>query len=158
MLGYSLRKGSPLKTLNLKLFIAGVGEEYENLLSQVKELGLENDVVFLQSFDKNIDLWPVLDIYVQASDEESFGMAAAEALCIGIPTLVSNGGALPEVIGKDGFVFRKGEVDDLVKKLEFFIENLSNLKNQFQQSKEEYRNKYSVEIMVKNYNRFYNSL
>jgi glycosyltransferase involved in cell wall biosynthesis len=37
--------------------------------------------------------------------EESFGLVAAEAMLNGIPVLASNRGALPDTIGKGGFVF-----------------------------------------------------
>jgi glycosyltransferase involved in cell wall biosynthesis len=37
--------------------------------------------------------------------EESFGLVAAEAMLNGIPVLASNRGALPDTLGKGGFVF-----------------------------------------------------
>ncbi len=36
---------------------------------------------------------------------ESFGLAAAEAICNGIPGLASNRGSLPEIVGEAGFLF-----------------------------------------------------
>jgi glycosyltransferase involved in cell wall biosynthesis len=37
--------------------------------------------------------------------EESFGLVAAEAMLNGIPVLASNRGALPDTLGKAGFLF-----------------------------------------------------
>jgi glycosyltransferase involved in cell wall biosynthesis len=41
--------------------------------------------------------------------EESFGLVAAEAMLNGIPVLASNRGALPDTLGKSGFVFEIAE-------------------------------------------------
>ena len=49
-----------------------------------------------------LELFQSSDIFVFPSLMEGFGMAPVEAMATGIPTLVSDRGALPEVVGKGG--------------------------------------------------------
>ena len=44
-------------------------------------------------------------LFVMPSFDEGFGLPALEAMACGTPTLVSNGGALPEVVGDAGLIF-----------------------------------------------------
>jgi glycosyltransferase involved in cell wall biosynthesis len=49
-------------------------------------------------------------VYAQLSAYESFGMAVAEAMACGCAPVVSNRGALPEVVGDAGYVAPYGDV------------------------------------------------
>lgn len=47
--------------------------------------------------------------YVQPSWTEGFGLPVLEAMAIGVPVIVSDGGALPEVVDEAGLVVKLGE-------------------------------------------------
>lgn len=66
-----------------------------------------------ETFFRDIDL-----LVVPSRLPETFGLVVAEAMAYGVPTLVSDAGALAEVAGeKNPWVFRAGEVDDLTRAL-----------------------------------------
>lgn len=71
---------------------------------QAQELGLEKRVTWLD-FVPDEDL-PILyagaDLFVWPSVYEGFGLPPMEAMASGVPVIVSNGGALPEVVGSAG--------------------------------------------------------
>ena len=76
------------------LTVGGDGDpSYElTLKKNVKALGLASQVEFsgfLQEEDK-IRAFSEADIFVQPSHQESFGIAAAEALAAGVPVVVSD--------------------------------------------------------------------
>lgn len=65
------------------------------------------------------ELFQQIDMLVVPSKvPESFGLVAAEAMSARVPLLVSDAGALPEVVGKDyPWIFEKNNVDSLAQKI-----------------------------------------
>jgi glycosyltransferase involved in cell wall biosynthesis len=53
-------------------------------------------------------------LLVFPSMEEGFGLPALEAMASGTPVIVSDGGALPEVIGQAGLIFRAPDQNELI--------------------------------------------
>jgi glycosyltransferase involved in cell wall biosynthesis len=47
-------------------------------------------------------------LFVLPSQDEGFGLPALEAMASGTPVIVSDGGALPEIVGEAGVVFKVG--------------------------------------------------
>lgn len=65
----------------------------------------------------------VMDIFVLPSYEtphwkEQFGLVLAQAMLAGVPCIGSSSGAIPDVIGPGGLVFKENDIDDLVCALE----------------------------------------
>ena len=61
--------------------------------------------------------------FILPSTDEGFGLPALEAMASGAPVIVSDGGALPEVIGEAGLIFCLSNPDELENAL---IECLNN--------------------------------
>ena len=83
------------------LLLVGDGPEREGVERVVAALGVERHVAFL---GERSDLGPLLaqaDLFVLPSEQESFGLAALEALASGLPVVASRVGGLPEVV-RDG--------------------------------------------------------
>lgn len=80
-----------------------------------------DDNVSIISFTKDIQKYYLLsDILVVCSTLETFGRVVVEAQKCGLPVILSDVGANPERIkdGINGFLYRKGDIDDLVMKIE----------------------------------------
>jgi alpha-1,3-rhamnosyl/mannosyltransferase len=56
-------------------------------------------------------------LFVLPSQDEGFGLPALEAMASGTPVIVSDGGALPEVVGEAGLMFCLSEPDGLSRML-----------------------------------------
>jgi glycosyltransferase involved in cell wall biosynthesis len=65
------------------------------------------------------DILRALDLFVFSSRADSFGVAVVEAMMTGVPTIVSDIGALREVTDKGRYarLFRTGDADDLARHL-----------------------------------------
>ncbi|KRM20132.1 glycosyltransferase [Ligilactobacillus hayakitensis DSM 18933 = JCM 14209] len=77
------------KIKNAVLIIIGNGPLKMDLLKQVRELGLEDSVIFLENRRDINELEQAFDVFIFPSLFEGLGIAAIEAQAAGIPTLCS---------------------------------------------------------------------
>ena len=90
-----------LRTRPAVLALVGDGPDREGVEKLAGALGVEGHVAFL---GEQVDLGPLLaqaDVFLLPSEQESFGLAAVEALACGMPVVASNVGGLPEAV-RDG--------------------------------------------------------
>jgi len=96
-----------------KLLMIGDGPDRETAERLADERGLKDRVIFVGSDQDVEDLLPLLDLFLLPSEQESFGLAALEAMACGVPVIASNVGGLPELITHNvsGYLFPMGEYD-----------------------------------------------
>lgn len=109
----------------IKLLIYGKGELKNKLESLTKELQIEDKVIF-KGYISNEDIPKVLnemDIFVVPSINESFGVAAVEAMACEIPVIASSVGGLKEVIidKETGYLVSKKDYKEIAKYLKKLI-------------------------------------
>ncbi len=94
-----------------RLLLIGEGPDTMLVRRAVKKNGLEGKVTFLGNQHRVEEILPLTDLFLVPSEEESFGLAALEALACGVPVIGSSGTGLVEVVddGKDGFLFPVGD-------------------------------------------------
>jgi len=94
--------------IKIKLSIIGEGPNRGIFERKIKRLGLENIVELLghQTREKIRKIFSRADIYVQPTRWESFGLAALEARCAGLPVVAKNRGGIKGFIqhGQEGFL------------------------------------------------------
>lgn len=108
----------------IKLVIYGEGKERQNLERLVQELKLDDRVSLLGFLDSEKAL-PDVDIYIQPSLSEGFGLTVVEAMLLEKPIIVSPYGALPELIenGKTGLVAKSTNPKDIVAAINRLIDD-----------------------------------
>lgn len=80
-----------------RIVIWGEGPEQPRLLQLARQISVDHAVAILP-YDSLIERrLPLLDLYAQPSHVESFGLAPAEAMCCGVPAVLSDAGGLPEL-------------------------------------------------------------
>lgn len=110
-----------------KLLMIGDGPDRETTERLADELGLRGRVHFVGSDQDVEDLLPLLDVFLLPSEQESFGLAALEAMACGVPVIASNVGGLPELIepGKSGYLLPMGDVAGMGHAAEALIKDPS---------------------------------
>lgn len=96
-----------LPVTNYRLVIAGKkGWLYNAVFQKVKQLGLENRVIFTDFVPEENKPALIAGAKLLASPSfwEGFGMHVLEAMALGVPVVVSNIGSLPEIVGNAGII------------------------------------------------------
>jgi len=106
---------------DLWLVVAG---EAGNIFGKIKFLADER-VRFLGYVTENDlpGLYAQATLFVMPSFDEGFGLPALEAMACGTPVLVSDGGALPEVVGDAASIFSLSNPDGLSTAIRECISN-----------------------------------
>lgn len=96
-----------------KLMMVGDGPEKEKAEALCRELNILDKVIFLGNSNEIDMILSYSDLFLLPSESESFGLAALEAMALGVPVISTNGGGLPEVNvdGVSGYLSHVGDVD-----------------------------------------------
>jgi L-malate glycosyltransferase len=95
-----------------RLLLVGDGPELGAALDKARELGIAKQVDALGEQDQIIPLLSIADLFLLPSAQESFGLAALEAMACDVPVVASNVGGLHEVIddGATGFLHAPDDI------------------------------------------------
>ncbi|MBS9876357.1 glycosyltransferase [Vibrio sp. 665] len=102
---------------NYHLHLAGDGEKKQVLRKKAKDLNCDHRIHWYGITSDIPRFLSSLDLYVQSSKVEGFGLAAVEAMAEGLPVLGSDVPGLNEVIGDKTYLFKQGQSDDLITKI-----------------------------------------
>ena len=108
-----------------KLMLIGDGPEREKMEQLCRKIGLCSEIRFLGKQDAVEELLAVADIFVLPSQNESFGLAALEAMACEVPVVSSNIGGLPEVNidGKTGYLCKVGDIQGMADRVVSILED-----------------------------------
>jgi L-malate glycosyltransferase len=101
-----------------RFLVVGDGPDRAELERHASEHGLGDEVLFLGEQDDPIALLSISDLFLLPSIQESFGLAALEAMACGVPVVASKVGGLPEIIedGVTGFVCAPDDVEGMAER------------------------------------------
>lgn len=113
-----------------KLLMVGDGPERSANEQLCRELDICDNVRFLGKQDAVEEILSVSDLFIIPSENESFGLAALEAMACKVPVISSNAGGLPELNVDDfcGYMCDVGDVEDMANKAITILSNEETLK------------------------------
>jgi glycosyltransferase involved in cell wall biosynthesis len=116
------------KIPSIKLLIVGTGTLANTYKTLVRDLKIENDVVFTGKigYENVVNYHNMIDIFVNVSRNESFGVSVIESSACEKPVIVSNVGGLPFVVRDKytGLVVEVENYEETANAIEQLIKNV----------------------------------
>ena len=115
---------------SLQLTVTGDGPERENLIQLREEFGLYGAVHFTGTL-KGDELVDCLNqhhyMLVPSVWEEPYGNVVLEGMACGCVPLASNGGGMPEAVGKAGFIFKRNDINEMADVMQAVLTKKSSV-------------------------------
>ena len=147
------------KQLPAKLLLVGDGPERPRLERLCRELGIYEHVRFLGKQDAIEEILAVTDLFIIPSENESFGLAALEAMACEVPVISSNAGGLPEVNidGVTGFLSEVGDVKSMAENAMTLLQDPEMLA-QFRKNALEQAQRFDISVILPQYEAYYEKI
>lgn len=139
-----------------KLILVGDGPDRYMAEKLSRELGIINRVIFFGKVRDTNHILPISDLFILPSETESFGLAALEAMAVGVPVISSNTGGIPEVNahGFSGYLADVGDTDSMAKYALDLLTNEEKL-NRFKHQAIERAQEFSLDKILPLYESLY---
>ena len=144
------------KQMPAKLLLVGDGPERPRLERMCRDMGIYEHVRFLGKQDAIEEILAIADLFIIPSENESFGLAALEAMACEVPVISSNAGGLPEVNihGVTGFLSDVGDVQSMAANALMLLQNHDMLM-QFRKNAFEQAHKFDISFILPKYEAYY---
>jgi N-acetyl-alpha-D-glucosaminyl L-malate synthase BshA len=145
--------------IDAKLILVGDGPDRYMAEKLSRELGLIDRVIFFGKVRDTNHILPIADLFLLPSETESFGLAALEAMAVGVPVVSSNTGGIPEVNlhNYSGFLSEVGNIEQMA---EFAIDLLSDTDklNLFKEQAKKRAEVFSLDAILPLYEKLYHEV
>lgn len=148
------------KAMPSKLLLIGNGPELTVACELVRELNIEEDVLFLGKQENVGELFSICDLKLLLSEKESFGLVLLEAMACGVPVIGTRIGGIPEVIvdNETGFMVEVGDIESVAEKAVSLLSDIEKHSRFRENSVQHVREHFLSEKIVSIYEEIYNSL
>ncbi|MCZ2101064.1 MAG: N-acetyl-alpha-D-glucosaminyl L-malate synthase BshA [Chitinophagales bacterium] len=142
-----------------KLLLIGDGPERNYMEELCRSYGLCGEIRFLGKQEAVEELLAIADLFILPSENESFGLAALEAMACEVPVISSNAGGIPEVNidGETGYMCEIGDVNGMAARCIELLSDPDKLqafgKNAYKQAK-----RFSIEAILPEYESYYKEI
>ena len=145
------------KGINTRLVMVGDGSERTNVEHRARCLGVYEKCVFVGKQPNIVDYLSAADVLLLPSDQESFGLAALEAMACEVPVIASRVGGIPEVVtdGETGFLSEVGDVEKMAEDAARLLQDATLRREMGKRARESAVSRYRTDIIIPQYIEFY---
>ncbi|MFQ5453151.1 MAG: N-acetyl-alpha-D-glucosaminyl L-malate synthase BshA [Candidatus Zixiibacteriota bacterium] len=146
--------------LPAKLLLIGEGPDTILARRQINKKNLQDKVIFLGNQSRIEAVLPCADLFLLPSEEESFGLAALEALSCGVPVVGSSGTGLVEVVDdyKNGFLLPVGDTASMARASVSLLKDNKRLDNFKKEAVRLAIEKFASDKIVSEYENYYKEI
>jgi L-malate glycosyltransferase len=133
------------------------GGDFTPFLADVRRLGLADRVIVRQNVSDIEDYLQAADLGLFTSETESFCLSLLEAMFLGVPSVATAVGGIPEVMepGVTGLLVPFGEADGLARAVESLLQDPARRARLGQAAAERARRLFSADTIVARYEALY---
>jgi len=145
------------KGISTRLVMVGDGSERTNVEHRARCLGVFDKCVFVGKQPNIVDYLSAADVLLLPSEQESFGLAALEAMACEVPVIASRVGGIPEVVtdGETGFLSEVGDVEKMAGDAATLLTDARLRQEMGKRARESAVSRYRTEIVIPKYIEFY---
>lgn len=146
--------------IKTRLVMVGDGSERTNAEHRARCLGIYELCSFVGKQPNIVDYLSVSDVLLLPSDQESFGLAALEAMACELPVIASRVGGLPEVVtdGETGYLSEVGDVDKMANDAAHLLRDHEFRREMGRRARESAISRYRTDIVIPQYIDFYEKI
>ncbi|MDQ1729669.1 MAG: L-malate glycosyltransferase [Pyrinomonadaceae bacterium] len=140
-----------------RLVMVGDGSERTNVEHRARCLGVYDKCVFVGKQPNIVDYLSAADVLLLPSEQESFGLAALEAMACEVPVIASRVGGLPEVVtdGETGYLSEVGDVEKMAADATRLLRDETFRRDMGQRARGSAVSRYRSDIVIPQYLQFY---
>ena len=148
------------KGIQTRLIMVGDGSERTNAEHRARCLGVHDACVFVGKQPKIVDYLSASDVLLLPSEQESFGLAALEAMACELPVIASRVGGIPEVVddGETGFLSEVGDVEKMANDASRLLADDEFRLQMGRRARESAVSRYRTDLVIPRYIEFYEKI
>lgn len=145
------------KGIDARLVMVGDGSERGLAEHRARSLNVEAYCSFVGKQARIVDYLSVADVLLLPSEQESFGLAALEAMACEVPVVASRVGGVPEVVtdGETGCLSEVGDVDKMADDAARLLSDDAARRAMGRRARESALSRYSTDLVIPQYLDFY---
>jgi len=145
------------KGVATRLVMVGDGSERTNVEHRARCLGIYDKCIFVGKQPNIVDYLSAADVLLLPSEQESFGLAALEAMACEVPVIASRVGGIPEVVtdGETGFLSEVGDVEKMAADATRLLSDTTLRRKMGKDAREFAVAQYRTDIVIPRYIEFY---
>jgi N-acetyl-alpha-D-glucosaminyl L-malate synthase BshA len=143
--------------IKARLVMVGDGSERSLCQHRARCLGIEKFCSFVGKQPNIADYLSASDVLLLPSEQESFGLAALEAMACEVPVIATNVGGIPEVVtdNETGFLSAVGDVEKMSEDAARLL-NDEDMRHEFgSRARESALSRYRTDLVIPKYIEFY---
>lgn len=145
------------KNKHAKLLLVGDGPDKEEIIALGEKLNLSDSIIYAGFQKKVLEFYHLMDLVALSSTREGHPIVALEAMACAKPMVATSVGGVPELV-KDaitGYIVSPKDPEAFAIALDKLLNNMDERKKQGLAAQQLIRDKYSVNVMIKQHEDLY---
>jgi len=138
------------RDINFKMLLAGTGKLKADIMGLAIKMQVDDKIIFPGFIEDIGSFMKCIDIYILPSLWEGFGYIIVEAMINEIPVIAFDLSSNPEIIdnNKTGFLVEEDNLEEMIQKINLFIQNPNLLKEMGKEGKKRVHNLFTIDRTV----------